>query len=148
MNDIRSYILLNRKTNFIIKLFIIISIIMFITALVISQFKYEKYLKLIGQVVVEEKNYKLSLYLNPYQLDIIKKNNKLVIDNLEYIYSIDYIASGYIITDNCNNCLNVVLDINLKKKDEIVNNVLQVKVLESNEKLFYYLKRYFKKGDS
>lgn len=148
MNNIKSYILLNKRTCFIINLFIIISIIIFITFIVLGQFKYKKYFQIIGQVVEKEKRYQLSLYLNPYQLNIIKNNNELFIDNLKYSYSIDYIADGYIISDSCYNCLNVVLDINLKNKDRIVNNLLEVKLLESNEKLFYYLKNYFKKGEN
>lgn len=147
MNDINSYIIVNKKTNLITELFIKISILTLASLIVICGFKYKKYYQTAGQVIREKNNYQLAIYLYPYQLNIIKNNNVLIIENLEYKYSIDYIADEYIISSNSENYLKVILNINLKEKDKIVNNILQIKVLESNKKVFYYLKDYLKKEE-
>jgi len=144
MSDIKSYIILNKKTSFIIKLFIIISIMIFVTLIIISQIKYTKYLKINGYVLENDNKYQLSLYLSPYELKIINNTNKLIIDKIEYEYKIDYVAKDYVILNN-RNYINVVLNINLSKKDKIVNNILNLEIKESNKKLFYYIKDYVMK---
>ena len=146
MGDINNYLIMNRKTSPIIKVYIIISLVFIFTALLISQLNYKKYYKSIGQVLKEENIYYLSLYLYPHKLNIIKKNNKLIIDDYEYNYSIEKIENEYFIANDYNSYLKVDLNINLKEEDKIVNNVLEVKILESNQKIFYYIKNYLKKG--
>ena len=81
------------------------------------------------------------------KLKYVKNNNKLVIDNKEYVYSIKSINNDYEIDNNLNNYLYLYLDVSLDSKDKITNNVLNVKLLESNKKIFYYLKNYIMKGD-
>lgn len=141
MSDIMGYIILNKKTNFIIKLFISISITIFVTFIILSQINYTKYLKINGYVLENDNKYQLSLYLSPYELKIINNTNKLIIDKKEYEYKIDYVAKEYIILNN-KNYINVVLDIDLNEKDKIVNNILNLKIKESDKKLFYYIKDY------
>ena len=146
MNEIDSYIIENRKISFVINLFIIISIMIFVSLIMLSSLKYKKYYQTTGIVIRDENKYNLTLYLDPYKLKIIKNNNVLIIDDLEYKYTINYINNEYKISNNYTNYLNVVLDIELKQEDKIENNILQVKVLESNKKIFYYLKDYLKEG--
>jgi len=146
MNNIKSYIVMNKKTSSITNLFIIISIVIIMSLVIISNCKYKKYFHTIGQVVKEENNYQLSLYLYPYQLKIIKNNNKLTIDNKEYNYNISYIKNEYIYINN-NSYLKVVLNINLDNKDKIINNNLEIKILESNKKIFCYIKEYLKRRE-
>ena len=147
MNDIRSYMIINKNASFIINFLIIISIIFLFSFILICQFKYKKYFYTLGQVIENENKYQLVLYLTPYKINIIKNNNRLIIDDFEYEYSIVFIENDYIISSDYNNYLKVVLDIKLRKKDMISNNILQVKILESNKKIFYYLKDYFVKGE-
>lgn len=135
------YIILNKKINFIIKLFISISITIFVTFIILSQINYTKYSKINGYVLENDNKYQLSLYLSPYELKIINNTNKLIIDKKEYEYKIDYVAKDYIILNN-KNYINVVLDINLDEKDKIVNNIINLKIKEANKKLFYYIKDY------
>lgn len=146
MNNIKSYIILNKNSNLITKLFIFISLLIVIAILTIFQIKYSKYYQTVGQVIEENNTYQLSLYLDPYKLKILKNNNKIIIDKEEYFYDIKYIDNKYLISDNLDNYINVILDVNLKKKDRIVNNILDVKILESNKKIICYLKDYLKKG--
>lgn len=146
MNDIKSYIILNRKTSYVINFFLLISFIILIALIMISQFKYQKYYETTAQVIKDNNQYQLTLFINPYKINVLKNNNKIIIDDYETFYKIEYISNEYFINNN-NYYLQIKLKVNLKDKDKIVNNILQVKFLESNKKIIYYLKDYLKKGE-
>lgn len=143
MNNVNSYIILNKNTNKIIKLFIITSLFIILLLVLTLNIKYKKYYYLYGQV---DNNYRLILYCDIKYLEVIKKNNKVVINNNTYNYKILSIDTNYTILNNTNNYIQLVIDINLNSEDKITNNILKLKVLVSNKKLFYYLIDYIKKG--
>lgn len=143
MNNVNSYIILNKNTNKIIKLFIITSLFIILLLSLTLNIKYKKYYYLYGQV---DNNYRLILYCDIKYLEVIKKNNKVVINNNTYNYKILSIDTNYTILNNTNNYIQLVIDINLNSEDKITNNILKLKVLVSNKKLFYYLIDYIKKG--
>ncbi len=143
MNNVNSYIILNKSTNKLIKLFIITSLFIILLLVLTLNIKYKKYYYLYGQV---DNNYRLILYCDTKYLEVIKKNNKVVINNNTYNYKILSIDTNYTILNNTNNYIQVVIDINLNSGDKITNNILKLKVLVSNKKLFYYLIDYIKKG--
>lgn len=146
MNNINSYIIINKKTNFITKIFIYISLSILISLTIVLNFNYKKYYYTKSNVTKINSNYNLVLYLSPEKLKIIKNNDSVFIDNKKYNYKINSISNEYIISNDFNNYIEVILDINLKEKDKINNNILEIKFLESNKKLFYYLKEYLKEG--
>lgn len=143
MNNVNSYIILNKNTNKIIKLFIITSLFIVLLLILTLNIKYKKYYYLYGQV---DNNYRLILYCDIKYLEVIKKSNKVVINNNTYNYKILSIDTNYTILNNTNNYIQLVIDINLNSEDKITNNILKLKVLVSNKKLFYYLIDYIKKG--
>lgn len=143
MNNVNSYIILNKSTNKLIKLFIITSLFIILLLVLTLNIKYKKYYYLYGQV---DNNYRLILYCDIKYLEVLKKNNKVVINNDTYNYKILSIDTNYTILNNTNNYIQVVIDINLNSEDKITNNILKLKVLVSNKKLFYYLIDYIKKG--
>lgn len=143
MNNVNSYIILNKNTNKLIKLFIITSLFIVLLLILTLNIKYKKYYYLYGQV---DNNYRLILYCDIKYLEVIKKNNKVVINNDTYNYKILSIDTNYTILNNTNNYIQLVIDINLNSEDKITNNILKLKVLVSNKKLFYYLIDYIKKG--
>lgn len=143
MNNVNSYIILNKSTNKLIKLFIITSLFIILLLVLTLNIKYKKYYYLYGQV---DNNYRLILYCDIKYLEVLKKNNKVVINNNTYNYKILSIDTNYTILNNTNNYIQVVIDINLNSEDKITNNILKLKVLVSNKKLFYYLIDYIKKG--
>mgnify|MGYP007091809078 FL=1 len=143
MNNVNSYIILNKNTNKLIKLFIITSLFIILLLSLTLNIKYKKYYYLYGQV---DNNYRLILYCDIKYLEVIKKNNKVVINNNTYNYKILSIDTNYTILNNTNNYIQLVIDINLNSEDKITNNILKLKVLVSNKKLFYYLIDYIKKG--
>ena len=143
MNNVNSYIILNKSTNKLIKLFIITSLFIVLLLVLTLNIKYKKYYYLYGQV---DNNYRLILYCDIKYLEALKKNNKVVINNNTYNYKILSIDTNYTILNNTNNYIQLVIDINLNSEDKITNNILKLKVLVSNKKLFYYLIDYIKKG--
>ena len=143
MNNVNSYIILNKSTNKLIKLFIITSLFIVLLLVLTLNIKYKKYYYLYGHV---DNNYRLILYCDIKYLEVLKKNNKVVINNNTYNYKILSIDTNYTILNNTNNYIQVVIDINLNSEDKITNNILKLKVLVSNKKLFYYLIDYIKKG--
>mgnify|MGYP004459125527 FL=1 len=143
MNNVNSYIILNKNTNKLIKLFIITSLFIVLLLVLTLNIKYKKYYYLYGQV---DNNYRLILYCDIKYLEALKKNNKVVINNNTYNYKILSIDTNYTILNNTNNYIQLVIDINLNSEDKITNNILKLKVLVSNKKLFYYLIDYIKKG--
>lgn len=143
MNNVNSYIILNKNTNKLIKLFIITSLFIILLLILTLNIKYKKYYYLYGQV---DNNYRLILYCDIKYLEVLKKNNKVVINNDTYNYKILSIDTNYTILNNTNNYIQLVIDINLNSEDKITNNILKLKVLVSNKKLFYYLIDYIKKG--
>lgn len=144
MNSVQSYIILNRKTNNITKFIIYLIILMFIFFLFLMHFKYTKYYTTVGQVINEKDCYQLLVYVPIDKLKIIKENQSLFINNVKYNYKISYIYDYYTISNQVDNYIKVVLDIKLENKDKIVNNLIDIKIIESQEELFYYLKKYLK----
>ena len=133
MNNVNSYIILNKSTNKLIKLFIITSLFIVLLLVLTLNIKYKKYYYLYGQV---DNNYRLILYCDIKYLEVLKKNNKVVINNNTYNYKILSIDTNYTILNNTNNYIQLVIDINLNSEDNITNNILKLKVLVSNKKLF------------
>lgn len=144
MNSIQSYIILNRKTNNITKFIIYLIILMFIFFLFLMHLKYTKYYTTVGQVINENDYYQLLVYVPIDKLKIIKENQSLFINNIKYNYKISYIYDYYTISNQVDNYIKVILDIKLENKDKIVNNLINIKIVESKEELFYYLKKYLK----
>jgi len=146
MNNINSYIIINKQNGFIIKLFIFISIVLFISLLFVLNLKYTKYYQTKAYVINKNNEYKLIIYLSPNKLNLIKDNDNIVIENIKYKYKINSISKDYILINNLDNYKEVILNIELKEKDKINNNILEVKFLESKKKIIYYLKEYIKEG--
>ena len=146
MNSIKSYIILNKKINIYIKRFKMITILILITMIILCQIKYKSYYFTTAQVIKNDNYYQLLVLIPEDELSIIKENNNLIIEDIIYDYKIINIDNDYVLTNNNKLYLKVVLSIGLRKKDMIVNNLLQVKILKSNKKIFYYIKDYFVKG--
>ena len=146
MNNISSYIIINRQTKHLIKFYIYISLIVFVSLILILNIKYKKYFQTKAIVINDNVNYNLNIYLSPNKINIIKSNNSIIIEDKEYNYKIKSISKDYILSNDFNNYIEIILEVNLNKKDKINNNILEVKLIENDQKLFYYLKDYLKEG--
>lgn len=146
MNNISSYIIINRQTKHLIKFYIYISLIVFVSLILILNIKYKKYFQTKAIVINDNVNYNLNIYLSPNKINIIKSNNSIIIEDKEYNYKIKSISKDYILSNDFNNYIEIILEVNLNEKDKINNNILEVKLIENDQKLFYYLKDYLKEG--
>ena len=146
MNNISSYIIINRQTKHLIKFYIYISLIVFVSLILILNIKYKKYFQTKAIVINDNVNYNLNIYLSPNKINIIKSNNSIIIEDKEYNYKIKSISKDYILSNDFNNYIEIILEVNLKEEDKINNNILEVKLIENDQKLFYYLKDYLKEG--
>ena len=146
MNNIDSYIILSKCSNSFVKCFIFVSLFIILTFIVLLHCEYKKYYNTIGQVVNNNNVYQMVTYIPIEKMNIIKNNNKLIIDKKEYYYKIKSIDNNYIINDNYEKCLEVLIDLNLNDDDKIVNNILNIKFEKSNKKIICYLKEYLMKG--
>ncbi len=133
MQLIDSYIILNRKINKTTLLFVIITIIFILSLIIISQFKYKKYYFTIGQVIKENNEYRLVLYLDPYKLNVIKNNQELYIEDIAYNYKIISIENDYSLLNNLQVSLKVYLKIDLIEKDKIEN--ITIKIFRRKQKI-------------
>lgn len=148
MNNIDSYIILNKNSGILVKTFIFLSLFIIFVLIFLLQCKYRKYYNTIGQVIKNNNIYQIVTYIPVEKMNIIKSKNKLIIDKKEYNYKIDSIDSNYIIDDNLKKYIKVIININLKNEDKIVNNIINLKFEENNKKIIYYLKEYLLKGSN
>lgn len=148
MNSIDSYIILNKNFNFCIKFYIFVSLLISLIFIISLQFNYKKYYNTFGHVIKDNYDYQLLIYIPLDKLEIIKSNNKLIIDEKVYNYKIDNIYTEYMIDNNLKNIVKISLNINLESKDRIINNILNIKFEEKHQKIIYYLKDYLMKGSN
>lgn len=136
MLDINEY-LLKYKIKIPKILFIWIIFLTFIICgcLIINKtFKLTNYYKIHG--VVNEKS--VSAYINFNDLDRLVHNDLLYINNEKYSYKVDQISEDMIISDN-SYYKEVLLNINLKGKDFINNNVIDIQIIIEEMTILEYI---------
>jgi len=138
---IDSYIILNRKTNTIIKIFIlniIIITVLFIWG--INKFEYKSFFHIHSKIINFNSYFVLELLIPVKEVNQIKEQNRLFIGNKEYYYNIKKIEDN-IIYQNNTNYQTIYLEIkNLDKKYLIDNYHIDIKIPKSSKKLIEYLK--------
>lgn len=138
---IDKYIILNRKPNNIIKIFIII--IIFLTGIVIwgiNNFTYQKYLLVHSQILNLNSYYYLEVLIPAKEVNQITKQNSLWINQKKYTYRILKIDNN-IIFQNQENYIKVNLEINnLEKKYQVNGYHLDIKFKKKSKKIIEYLK--------
>ena len=138
---IDSYIILNRKTNIIIKIFIlniIIIAVLFIWG--INKFEYKSFFHIHSKIINFNSYFVLELLIPVKEVNQIKEQNRLFIGNNEYYYNIEYIDNN-IIYQNNTNYQTIYLEVeNLDKKYLINNYHIDIKIPKEHKKLIEYLK--------
>lgn len=138
---IDSYIILNRKTNFIIKIFI--CILSFLTILVIwgiNTFSYRSFFHIHSQSLNLNSYYYLEVLVPAEEVNYITNKNKIVINSKEYNYKVYKIAPDITYIEQ-KNCLKLYLEIeNLEEIYKINGYQLDVKIEKENKKIIDYLR--------
>lgn len=139
MNTIEGYIILNRNINKIVKRFINCSCILIILLIIISTKKYSTYYNTISLVKKLDNKYNLVIYTNALNLKEVTNKNKIYIGDKIYIYNIKEI--NIISPDN----IEVLVEI--KKYEDIDNNIIEVKFLKETKELYKYIIDLIKGSD-
>lgn len=139
MNTVEGYIMLNRNINKIVKRFINCSCIFIILLIIISTKKYSTYYNTISLVKKLDNKYNLVIYTNAMNLKEITDKNKIYINDKIYIYNIKEI--NIISPDN----IEVLVEI--KKYEDIDNNIIEVKFLKETKELYKYIIDLIKGSD-
>ena len=100
---INSYIILNRKTSFIIKSFLVNILILIIFVIWgINTIYYQNYINLHSKLLYFETNYYLEVLVPVKEVKQITKQNQIIINSVKYNYEVYKIDNNVEYKDNTN----------------------------------------------
>ena len=136
---IDGYIIMNRKTNLIIKMFVFnISIIIILVIWGINTFYYQSYFHIHSKLINFNSYYLLEVLIPEKEVNQITKENVLLIGDKVYNYSVYKIDDSIIYRDNIN-YIKLYLDVyDLEEKYMINNYRLDIKIPKENKKIINY----------
>lgn len=138
---ITSGIILNRKVEPLIYLYIMIIIVIILSLIIfITLFHYKTFYKARAVVDSEDNSCYVRIYMPLDDVKYIVDNNTLYIDKKKYNYKIKSIDKEYL-TDNLNTYEVILLDINLPKKYCFQNLNLSLKIIKEDKRIIDYLIR-------
>lgn len=138
---IDTYILLNRKTKLISKLFIYnILILIILMIYILSKFEYTSYFYSNSQITFMDNYFLLKINTSLEDIQTISKSNSIIINNKEYMYQI-YKIENDVMYENNNQYQVIYLKIlNLEEYYWIENYSLNIKIEKERKVLIDYLK--------
>ena len=132
------YIILNRKPNIIIHIFIYTSILFIILIIYLSNIlTYTSYYSKNSYITYINNNYFLKINIPINKLNLITTQNEIILDKIKYNYQIYKIDNN--IKDN--DYQTVYLEIyNLKESYKFNNYCIKVFLKEQDQKIIDYIK--------
>lgn len=138
---ITSGIILNRKVEPLIYLYIMIIIVIVLSLIIfITLFHYKTFYKIRSVVEKEDNLCYIRVYIPLDDVKYIINNNILYIDKKKYFYNIRNINKEYL-TDNLNTYESILLDVNISDKYCMQNLNLSLKFLKEDRRIIDYLIR-------
>ena len=138
---IDSYVILHRKTKFIIKVFIFN--VLFITLLVIwsiNTFSYQSFFHIHSKILYFNSFYYLEVLIPVKEVNQITSQNKIIIDSKEYHYQVYKVEPDSVYLNN-ENCQKIYLKIDDLEEKFLINGYqVDVKFLKEKKKIIDYLK--------
>lgn len=135
MNDnIDEYIILN-KMNKMKSSTIILFVIILLFLLLSNILEYESFY----DISAIYNNSKVTLFVNLKDIDNVLNNDYLILDNKEYDYFIESIDKDLLIDNNLN-YKKITININLPRKYQINNLIINFRKRREKKKIIYYLK--------
>lgn len=136
---IDSYIIMNRKTNLIIKIFIFnICIIIFLIIWGINTFYYQSYFHIHSKLLNFNSCYLLEVLIPEKEVNQIIERNELLIGEKNYNYIISEISDNIVYQDNINYFKLYLEVIGLEDYYKINNYRLDIKIPKENKKIINY----------
>lgn len=138
---INSYIILNRKTSFVIKLFLINILILIIFVIWgINTFSYQIFFQFHSKILYFDSFYYIEVLVPVKEVNQITKQDQLIINSKIYNYQI-YKTGSNCEYKNGENYQKIYLEIfNLDENYLIDGYELDVKILKEKKKIINYLK--------
>jgi len=136
---IDSYIILNRKVNFIIKIFIFNVLLLTILVIwCINTLQYQSFFHIHSQILKINSFYYLEVLIPVKEVNLITNQNKIIFDSKEYHYQVYEIVPEVIYYQN-DNCQKVYLEIHeLEDIYKIDGYRVEVKIKKKNQKIINY----------
>lgn len=136
---IDSYIIMNRKSNLIIKIFVFnICIVIILIIWGINALEYQKKLNFHSKISNFNSYYLLEVLVPVKEVSQVIKKNELLIENISYDYKINNISDDLIVENNINYQKIYLLVNNLDEKYKINNLILDIKIPVSKKKIIKY----------
>ena len=138
---INSYIILNRKTSFIIKSFLI-NILILITFVIwgINTIYYQSFIKLHSKLLYFESNYYLEVLVPVKEVKQITKQNQININSVKYNYEIYKIDNNVEYKNNINYQYVYLKIFNLYEELLVNGYEMDIKIPKEKKKIIDYLK--------
>ena len=138
-----SYII-NKKTSKVIILWLLFLIINFILFIIISlKYEYNIYNSYFGYVKKIDNSFYTIVYIQKDKISELSTST-LLVDDLEYDFEIVSISDEYFVNDN-ELCYEVILNLNLKEKYLIENNIINIILKNDKTTIYQELKKGLKK---
>ncbi len=138
-----SYII-NKKTSKVIILWLLFLIISFILFIIISlKYEYNIYNSYFGYIKKIDNSFYTIVYIQKDKISELSTST-LLVDDLEYDFEIVSISDEYFVNDN-ELCYEVILNLNLKEKYLIENNIINIILKNDKTTIYQELKKGLKK---
>lgn len=138
---INSYIILNRKTSFFIKIFILnIFILIIFVIWGINTFYYQKYIQIHSHILYFDSYYYMKVLVPVKEVNQITKQNQIIIDSKKYNYKIYKLDNNITYINKINYQYIYLKILNLDESYMINGYEMDVKILKEKKKIIDYLK--------
>jgi len=137
------YLINNKKCN-IATIWTMLLIIFFLIFLNISfNYKYRIYENYLGYIKKIDDSFKVVIYVLEEEVSNVV-NYSMIIEGSKYNFEIENISEEIYLVDNLK-YKEMILDVNLNKKYELENNVINITLEKGHETLWNKLKKGIKK---
>ncbi|MDO5569333.1 MAG: hypothetical protein Q4G04_04400 [bacterium] len=127
------------KKNTIYKFSYCLILMMIIGIVIMFTFDYQSYYQTQLEVIKEENDYKFKLLIRQKDLETITLHNKFILNNEVYTYTLLQIDENCLI-DEFGECYRVVYIDTMINNDYLINNnVIDIKVESTKQKIYSYL---------
>ena len=138
---IDSYIILNRKSKFIIKLFLFNVLILLLLVMIgMNTFYYQKFFQFHSKIFYYNSLYYFEVLIPEKEVLAITRKNKLMIEKKQYNYQIVRIDPNIIYKDSINYQKVYLEVLHLDSKYQKNGYEVDIKILKDKQKIIDYLK--------
>lgn len=146
-SSINAEIFMKKQLPAFYNVFLLIMLLIICFVFIILNMNYQRVL--ITSCVIKNINgqFLIMVSVNEEDLKFIVNNNKMQIDDKKFYYIVYGIDDDLYVSDKMKNYKVVYLKVNLDKKYQIDNLVIDAKINMENKMIFNYLKDYLVNGD-